>query len=131
MAVTVNGYNNGNPPDQNSLESLQGRFIRQTLRLVLSGSYTSGGDTLTLASVQPANTSRLVKVWIIGCGPASSISNLGGNYVYVPGASSLPTTSPNGKLKIFATAGTEYSAGAYSTDATTDIIFAELLWSRN
>ena len=129
MAITVNGFDNNGTPDQNSLESLQGSFIRQIVRLVLSGTYPAGGDTLTIAAIQPPNSRGLAWVKIWSDGPSGSIGANGGNFQYVPGASALPATSPNGKVKIFATAGSEYS-GSYTTDATTDLIFAELSWKR-
>lgn len=103
----------------------------QHLRVVLSGSYASGGELLALAAVMPPLAVRLVSVSAWGCGPASSISANGGGYTFVPTATSLPSATVGGKLKIYATAGTEYSAGAYTADATTDIIFLDVLWSRN
>lgn len=129
MAVAVAGFDGNSPADQNSLESFQGRYILQNLRFILSGNYATNGDVLTLTP--PPQGARLVSVRVFSCGPSGSIGANGGNFQYVPGAASLPTTSPNGKLKIYATAGTEYSAGAYSTDATTDIIFAEVKWARS
>src|SRR5665213_2799555 len=125
MAVTVNGFDN-NPFDQRSLDAAGGRFIKALYRFVLSGSYTTNGDPLDFSnggvnSAVPSAVSSLLPAFvdIQSNGPASSVGANGGNYQFVPG-----TTLANGKLKIFATAGTQYANGAYSTDATTDVIYA-------
>ena len=132
MSLAVKGWD-GNTYDSNSQEKSEPGFIRQQLRFVLSGSYSTGGDTCALpnAGVESAvpvgvtNISQLVRCQIRGMGPASSVENNGGKYVFIPG-----TTLANGKVKIFATAGTEYAAGAYGTDATGDLVQAELTWKR-
>ena len=125
MAISVKGFD-GNPFDQNSIEGLAGRFITTICKLVFTGSYTTGGDTLDLSGVQPPAQSRgIVDVKVIANGPASSVSANGGEYTPITN-----TALASWKLKIFATAGTEYSAGAYSTDVTTDVVFLEIKWAR-
>lgn len=132
MPVVVKGFD-GNPFDQNSIMAFV-RFITTIHKLVLSGSYTAGGDTIdwTNAGVNsgvPAAQSGNSGIGPIRCdvgniGPLNGIINLGGTYVVVPG-----TSLTNWKLKIFKTAGSEYS-GAYLADALTDTILVRSDWSR-
>lgn len=132
MSIVVKGWD-GNIVDSNSQEKSAPGFIVQHVRFVLSGNYTTGGDTcdLTNGGVNSAvpvgigGVSQLISVNIIGTGPAGSVQANGGEYVFIPG-----TTLANGKVIIYATAGTQYSAGAYSTDATGDVIAAEIIWKR-
>lgn len=130
MSVKVVGFN-GNAFDQNSIDGSGNRFLKTLCQLILSGSYATGGDTLDFtnagvnSAVPPAQSQNAPKVKIYSIGPSGSIGANGGNFQFIPG-----TLITNGKLKIFATAGTEYSAGAYSTDATTDVILAEIWWPR-
>lgn len=127
--ITVKGFD-GNPFDQNSIDGVAARFVKTLCRLVLSGNYTTGGDTLDLSnggvsSAIPPQSRGIAVVFVDSNGPLSSIGANGGSFHYIPGSN--PT---NGKLKIFATAGTEYASGAYGTDATTDVIEAEIWWAR-
>jgi hypothetical protein len=130
MSIKVTGWD-GNPFDQNSIESNAGRFIVTHCRFVLSGSYTSNGDTLDFtnggvnSAVPPAQNRGIASIQVQGNGPAGSIGANGGNYTPIPGSNLT-----NWLLKIFATAGSQYSAGAYSTDATSDIIAATIVWAR-
>jgi len=130
MAIFVGGYNAA-PFDQNSIEAGQGRTLRTLHRLVLSGNYTTGGDTLDftnagVSSAVPTPQSRgLLAARVYSNGPAGSVGANGGNYEFIPG-----TTLANGKLKIFATAGVEYANGAYGANATSDVVFVEATWGR-
>lgn len=137
-AVTLLGFD-GNPFDQRSVEG-GGRFMRCHLRLKLTGSYTTGGDTLDFSNgggtpaapstVPPAAANNAAvgpdQVNMMD-GPtiAGTVSANGGYYVIIKG-----TNPTNWKLKVFATAGSEYGAGAYGTDATTDTPEMEAIWSR-
>lgn len=133
MSVAAVGYD-GNAFDQRSIDAVAPRFIKTHVRFKLTGNYVSGGDTLdftnaggTLSAPNtvPPGAVALASVSITPNGPAGSVGANGGDYVAILG--SAPT---NAKLKIFATAGTEYAAGAYSADATGDIVTAECLWTR-
>jgi len=130
MAVaTVNGFD-GNAFDQNSIDAVAARFIKTLCRIALSGTYVTGGVPLDFSnggvnSSVPPQSRGIAQVSLRSNGPASSVGANGGNYEYIPG-----TNPTNGKLKIFATAGTEYSAGALGTDATTDIVMAEVWYAR-
>jgi hypothetical protein len=138
MAVTLLGFD-GNAFDQRSILSDGGRFVRTVTRIKLTGSYTAGGDTLdftngggtpasptTVPPAQQANSTGPVRCVICdGPSPAGSVNANGGDYVIIPG-----TNPTNWLLKIFATAGTQYAAGAYGTDATTDTVSIESWWAR-
>lgn len=139
MPVQVLGFD-GNPFDQRSIQADGSRFITTRVRLKLTGNYTTGGDTLDFTNgggtpaapttVPPAaSNSQAVgpDVAVVSDGPtvAGTVLANGGNYVVIKG-----TNPTNWKLKVFATAGNEYSNGAYNTDATTDTPELQLSWSR-
>lgn len=130
MSIKVAGYD-GNNFDQRSIAEAQ-RFLRTVYRLVFSGNYSTGGDTVdftnggvasAVPSAQSSNTPVAVRV--ISNGPLLSVGANGGNYDFIRG-----TTLANNLLIIYATAGTQYSAGAYGTDVTTDVVYIECLWPR-
>lgn len=132
MAVAVNGWD-GNAFDQNSIDAVASRFLKTLCRLTLSGNYTTGGDTLDFSnggvnSAVPPNSRGISQVSIKSNGPAASVGANGGNYQFIPGSGASPWT--NAKLKVFATAGTQYASGAYGSDATTDIVECEVWWAR-
>ena len=85
-------------------------FAQRTKRFVFnvafSGSYTAGGDTVDFSPFVSGNASDL---------PLSVCEERLGGYAasYVPGA-----TIAAGKLKLFTTAATELSAGAYPAGLT-------------
>jgi hypothetical protein len=142
MAITVLGMD-GNPFDQQSIEASGARFLRCYNIFKLSGSYATGGDTLdftngggSLASpvAVPVNTRGLVSIdlrpW---AKTTSSFSAADGQYfVLAPGGViPVPLASINAlKLKLMLDVATEYSAGAYGTDALADILIAECVWAR-
>lgn len=75
--------------------------------VALTGTYTSGGDTLDLSAypTQSANP----PTWVaFSEAPTASVAPSGYNFYYQPG-----TTPANGKLRVTSAAGTELSAGAY------------------
>jgi hypothetical protein len=138
MAVTVLGVD-GNAFDQRSISSIGDRYIRTLVQLKLSGNYITGGDILdftngggsaaaptTVPPGQQANPIGPVRA-VEGDGPstAGSVSANGGGYQLIPG-----TNPTNWKLKVFATAGAQYAAGAYGADALTDNVTFELWWAR-
>lgn len=135
MTIKVNGFD-GNPFDQNSIFERTGPFIKTKHKLAFSGSYATGGDTLDFTngginSAVPPLAIRLVFPDPIAGGAASSVSNVGGSYIPVPPAGTVPSTNFTGwKLKIWTGAGSEYSAGAYGTDVTTDDVFIECVWAK-
>jgi len=129
MSIVANGWN-GSAFDSSSIEKVAPGFVRVNLRLTFSGNYATGGDTLDLTnggvnSTVPVESGGIFSVEVIGNGPASSISCLGGIYQYVPG-----TTLANGLLKVFHNAGAEYTAGAYGTDVTTDVVNVIVTYKR-
>ena len=79
--------------------------------LTVSGSYTSGGDTLDFTTVanQIGASQAPVQAWVGG--------STGDNYGFVRAAS--PTLA-NGKIKINTASNTELGAGAYPARITGD-----------
>ena len=76
--------------------------------VVLTGSYTAGGDTLDL-SAYPTQ-SALPPVWVdFSEAPTASVAPSGYQFYYQAG-----TTPANGLLRVTTSAGVEFSAGAYS-----------------
>jgi hypothetical protein len=133
MPVSVKGFD-GNPFDQRSIISGFARVITTLVKLVLSGSYTTGGDTLdwtnggvnsAVPSAQSFQTTGPVRCDICDNGPTAGILANGGNYVCIPG-----TLVTNWLLKVFKTAGSEYGASAYLADALTDTILVRCDWAR-
>ena len=129
MAITVNGFD-GNPFNQSSVAYFD-RMLRTVYRLTFTGSYATSGDTLDFTnggvnSAVPAAAVRLVSVVAYGNGTGSTITALGG--IYIP---TVGTALTNWLLEIFKVGGTQYSAGAYSTDVTGDIVFLEVNWARD
>lgn len=130
MSIKIGGFN-GNNFDQNSIQGLEGRFLETIHKLTFSGSYSTGGDTLDFtnggvnSAVPPAQSQGIVSINVVANGPASSVSSNGGNYQAQKG-----TTLANGKLKVFSTAGTELSAGAYPSGVTTDVVYLLVKWAR-
>jgi hypothetical protein len=128
MPVLVNGFD-GAPFDQRSIIASQ-RTITTLHKLKLTGAYTAGGDTLDWtnggvnSAVPPAQSGGIVRIDVCNNGPAAGVLGLGGNYVCIPG---LLLT--NWLLKIFKTAGTEYS-GAYLADVLTDNVILRVDWLR-
>ena len=129
MAITVNGYD-GNPFTQASVAYFD-RTIRTIYRLAFSGSYATSGDTLDFTnggvnSAVPGYATKIISVVAYGNGTGSTITALGG--IYVP---TVGTAITNWLLEIFKVGGTQYSAGAYSTDVTGDVVFLEVNWARD
>ncbi len=79
--------------------------------VVLSGSYTAGGDTLDL-SKYPCQSHGLARRVFFTEQPTATVAPSGYNFYYQRG-----TTNANGKLRITSTGGTEFS-GAYSAAPT-------------
>jgi len=133
MTVKLYGWD-GNPFDQNSID-VGNRFIKTIVKAVLSGNYTTGGDTLDWTNgggtpalpttVPQAQNRGIVRVVENDSGPTGGILANGGQYAPIPG-----TLLTNWLLKIFATAGAQYANGAYGADATTDTLIMEVWWAR-
>jgi hypothetical protein len=92
--------------------------------------FTNGGGTPAAPNTVPptASTGSVgPSETVITDGPtvAGSVLANGGGYVVIKG-----TNPTNWKLKIFATAGTEYANGAYGADATTDTPNLQCDWAR-
>jgi hypothetical protein len=143
MTITVLAAD-GSPFDQNSIETSQ-RFIRELVRLVFSGNYVTGGDTLDLTNgggtpaaptVVPAAQSRgLIELDLRPVSKlVTSFTAIDGQYIPIiaGGVLPIPFTSLATAIKIKAMLdiGSEYAAGAYGADILGDIVIAELIWAR-
>lgn len=146
MPLTVLGFDGG-PFNQSSIEAVGARFLRSYVRIVPTGAYVAGGDTLDLTNggaaavaaapaVIPQSQSRgLASIIIKPVGISNtSLANAGGKYqVRLPLTSTVPTIMSllNALLlKIFTGVPAEYAAGAYGADVLADTIIAELIWAR-
>jgi len=143
MAITVLGAD-GNPFDQNSIMAVGDRFIKYICRLVLSGNYVTGGDTLDFTNaggspaaptaVPPAQTRGIVSIDIRPISKlTSSFAAAAGQYEIIApgGVVPVPLTAVNAlKLKLMLDIAVEYAAGAYGADALGDFIQAEIYWLR-
>jgi hypothetical protein len=133
MAISVVGYD-GAPFAQYHVLDVTGRMFHCKCLLVFSGSYSTGGDTLDFTnggvnSCVLAPFVKLIDVDIHAQGPAASQSAIGG--YYSPVGFGQPASYPlSGKLKIFAAAGSELSAGAYPSAVTTDVVGVDAYFSR-
>jgi hypothetical protein len=83
--------------------------------VALSGSYTQGGDTLSLAGI--GIQSSLVPFAMQFESQAGTAAQAINQYTWVPG-----TTQANGKIRCFIGAVAELAAGAYPAAATGDTI---------
>ena len=128
MAVQVLGFD-GAPFDQRSIIASQ-RTITTLYKLKLTGNYVALGDTLDWtnggvnSAVPAAQSGGIVRIDVCDNGPAAGVLAAGGNYVCVPG-----TLLTNWLLKVFKTAGSEYT-GAYLADALTENIILRVDWLR-
>jgi len=87
--------------------------------VVLSGSYVSGGDTLSVAGL--GIQSSLVPFSVQFESQSGTAAQAINQYTWVPG-----TTQANGKIRCFIGAVAELAAGAYPAAATGDSISATL-----
>lgn len=135
----------GNPFDQRSIEPNNGRFMRSLVRIVPSGNYVAGGDTLDLTNGggTPSTPNVVPSLATAGLGDIilnplattnASLAATNGTYqVLLPAGAVIPLLQAfyaTMKIKIYVGAGTEYVAGAYGADVLADIIQAELYWAR-
>lgn len=75
--------------------------------VVLTSTYTSGGDTLDL-SAYPTQSGSVPVSWQFQEAPTASVAPSGYNFYYQPG-----TTPADGKIRVTSAAGTEISAAGY------------------
>lgn len=142
MSIAVKGWD-GNPVDQRSFWAGGDRFVEAILKLVFSGSYVSGGDTLDLTNAGGSPSSPITFPWatsvgavtfdIEAHGPAGSQSAGGGYYSVVAPNGDAPLTFAdlaNMKLKIFSGGGVEQGAGAYPAAILTDTVIIKVIYAR-
>lgn len=88
--------------------------------LTFSGSYSTGGDTLSFAVAGVSSNSVPVRVEIYEQ-PSTSQTATGYSFIYA-----LGTTIANGKVQIFSTQGTQFAAGAYGSTFSTTVVKARV-----
>ena len=131
MSITVNA-------NLRNVNALNNNFMDVEVPLSFSGSYSTGGDGLNLASViQDLPTQEIISAW---CSSNSSTNTALGQAggAYVPQGQPGPfggTNNVNGiaatapaswKLKAFTSGSTELSAGAYPASVTSDYVILHL-----
>lgn len=133
MAIAVQGVD-GNTFTTRDVDASANNFVYSSHRLVFSGSYSTGGDTLNLSNVATLIPTALLPISITltdqGTAATPSLSAAGGFYEVIQNA--VPTLA-NFLLKIFKnTAGSiaEYSAGAYTADVLTDVVVLNIQWRK-
>jgi hypothetical protein len=133
MAITVNGMD-GNPFTTRDMDATANNFVTTRHKLGFTGNYAAGGDALDLTAIAGLVPSGSLPLAVTesyqGTAAVPSLSAAGGFYQVIQAAS--PALN-NYKLKVFKnTAGstTEYGAGAYATDVTTDNVFLEITWRK-
>lgn len=84
--------------------------------LTFSGSYVTGGDALSFSVQGVLGYAAPLQVEVYEQ-PTTSQTGTGYAFVYAKG-----TTTANGKLQIFSTASTQFSAGAYGTTFATTTV---------
>ncbi|MGH9735428.1 MAG: hypothetical protein ACRD8A_12670 [Candidatus Acidiferrales bacterium] len=135
MPITVNGFD-GNPFDQRSIESLQGRFIVCHYLLGLLGNQAVGGDTLdfTNGGVNSAvpTLGRGIASAVTEESAATAASFIGsGGYFALIG---LPTSALNAWKLLGYSAGGTAQSGAYAGftggSALVDSIALKVTWYR-
>jgi len=126
FTITISGLD-GNPFGTRDIDASPNNFCFSFHKLVLSGSYVTGGDTLdfsTVAGLIPSGGLPIL-AFAEGNGSGTQQSAGGGYYIVLSG-----NALNNWKLKIFAAAGTELAAGAYVAQQTGDGIFLTVLWRK-
>ena len=144
--IQVLGFDGG-AFDQNSIEARGDRFLREYVKLVFSGNYPTGGDTLDLTNaggtpaapttVPQAAQRGVVDIDLIERATTNaSLTAVGGYYIVLAPNANLPlkfADLANLKIKVFKnTAGSvaEYPAGAYGADVLADVVLLEVVYSR-
>jgi len=129
MSVSLlSGDGSGAPVNQNDIDGSANNFIFVQCRLGFTSNYATNGDTLDLTPLASFGLlfANFIEASIESNGGAAGNPGLaGGNYQYL-----LGTTLANGKLKIFATAGTELGAGAYPASITGDVVTLTLVFRK-
>lgn len=92
-----------------------GKKLWVQLKVVLSGSYVSGGDVVSLVGLG-IKSSQIPFSYDFQSGAGTAAQALN-SYTYVPG-----TTQANGLIRCFIGAVAELAAGAYPAAATGDLI---------
>lgn len=100
--------------------------FRALINVVVSGSYTTGGETLTTIlsdnRIKVGNATTQQGTFLSGYAQGN-MGNLW-SISQVPGSSAL-------KLQLWtSTPGTEFSAGAYNSAQTSDVIRLDLEWAK-
>lgn len=121
----------GSGPTFRDIDASGNNFVTSVNRLVFSGNYPTGGDTLDLTPLMQAGipTNAIpVDAFVNGLGVGTSQAAGGGYYAFLQNATSPGLTG--NKIKIFASGGSELGAGAYPAAVTGDVITMEIVWRK-
>lgn len=143
MPITVLGFDGG-AFAQYHAEGMPERFLRVYTKLVFSGNYPAGGDTLDLTNAGGTPTSpNTVPAAVAGgvvdldviarSSAAGGLAAGGGLYVVIAPNANAPlkfSDLATLKMKIFTSGNTELGAGAYPASVTGDIVTVEVVYVR-
>lgn len=128
MSVSLQASDgSGSPVNNTDIDGSGNNFAYTACRLVFSGSYVAGGDTVDLTPFQGFLPSGALPIaaFVEGNGPSTSQQGGGGYYVWIAGAALT-----NNKVKIFSSGGAELAAGAYPAAVTTDVVTLQIIWRK-
>jgi hypothetical protein len=130
MAVALQASDgSGGPVTFRDIDGSANTFVYTLVRLVFSGSYVTGGDTVDLTPLVqagvPSQPVAPLSAWVEGNGTGTSQQAAGGYYAFLTG-----TALNNNKVKIFNAAGGELAAGAYPAAVTSDVVTVECYWRK-
>ncbi len=116
----------GSGPNLRDIDGSANDFIYTVSRLVFSGAYPAGGDTLDLTPLVAAGvpTSALPLTGYIESNGSSGIGAAAGSY-----ALKFGTLLTNNLVKVF-TAGTSELSGNYTSTETADVVTLCLTWRK-
>lgn len=133
MPVLLLGLD-GNPWTPRDMDATANNFVTVRCKVQLSGNYPTGGDALDLTAIASYVPTNAVPIQITpteqGTAAVPSLSAAGGFAEIIQNA--VPTLK-NFLLKLFknsAGSTTEYSNGAYGTDALADNLQLEITWRK-
>lgn len=142
MSLQLLGYDGG-AFAQYHAEGMPERFMRVYLKVLFSGNYPAGGDTLDLTNaggtpaapntIPAAVNGGVVDVDIIERGVVGGFVAGGGFCALIAPNANAPlkfADLANLKLKLFTSGNTELGAGAYPASVLGDIIILEVVYVR-
>jgi hypothetical protein len=128
MSIAINGTD-GNLFGNRDIDASPNNFVFSNHRLVFTGNYVTGGDTLDLTTIVGLvpTASLPLQIYAQSNGGATSFgAGVGGYYEVVQAGAALNTY----KLKAYTAGGTELAAGAYPASVTSDVVTITITWRK-